>query len=125
MFPKTGNKLHRPISEVDFAKLVAEALVGDLGSTHRAVKMAMRWTGASERTVKHWLAGTHAPRGPHLLGLVRHSDRLLAEFLRAAGRDELIIAIELSALRSRLTAVMDLLDGRSPDERGYADNILK
>lgn len=125
MFPKTGNKLHRPTGELDFAKLMAEALVADLGSTHRAAKMAMRWTGASERTVKHWLAGTHAPRGPHLLGLVRHSDRVLAEFLRAAGRDDLIIAIELSALRSKLMAVMDLLDGRPPDGRGYADTSLK
>jgi len=118
MFPKTGNKLHRPAGELDFARLMAEALTADLGSTHRAVKTAMRWTGASERTVKHWLAGTHAPRGSHLVELVRHSDRVLAEFLRAADRGDLVIAIELSALRSKLLEVMDLLDGRSPDERG-------
>src|SRR3546814_2028914 len=47
----------------------SEALVGHLGQTHQAVKIVMRWTGASERSVKHWLAGVHAPRGMHLLGL--------------------------------------------------------
>ena len=47
---------------------IAAALVADLGQTHRAIKTAMRWTGASERTVKYWMS---AERGK------RHADPLL------------------------------------------------
>ena len=67
---------------------------------HRAVKTAIRWTGASERTVKHWLAGTHAPRRSHLIELVRHSDKVLGDLSRAAGPDSMAEMVELAALRS-------------------------
>src|SRR3546814_5823563 len=63
MFPKTGKKLPPSGEELAFAAMMSEALVGHLGQTHQAVKIVMRWTGASERSVKHWLAGVHAPRG--------------------------------------------------------------
>lgn len=110
MFPKKGNK--RPLSggDLDFAMLVAEALSADLGSTHRAVKTAMRWSGATERTVKHWFAATHAPRGPHFIGLVQHSDRLLNDFLRAAGRGDAALIVELATLRAKLLEVVEILD---------------
>lgn len=110
MFPKTGNKRPYPQSETDFAMLVARALNAELGSTHRAVKTVMRWTGASERTAKHWLAGTHAPDGAHLIGLVRHSDGVLGDFLRAAGRGDVVLAVELVDLRSRLLEIVEFID---------------
>lgn len=118
MFPKTGNKRPSLRGDLDFAALMARALGAELGPTHRAVKTAMRWTGASERTVKHWLAGTHAPCGSHLVGLVRHSDRVLSDFLRAAGRNDVIMMIELIALRSKLLEVVELIDRQLPDEMG-------
>ncbi|MFD2577486.1 hypothetical protein ACFSTD_00225 [Novosphingobium colocasiae] len=31
------------------------------GDSHRAVKLLMRQTDASERTIKHWLAAQHGP----------------------------------------------------------------
>ena len=37
---------------------VAQALQHQLGGTHQAVKTVMRWTGAGERTVKNWFAGS-------------------------------------------------------------------
>jgi hypothetical protein len=58
MLPKKGKKLHDSGrgggSELDFCSLIAVALRTELGSNHQAAKTIMRWTGASERTVKHF-----------------------------------------------------------------------
>lgn len=62
----------------------------------------MRWTGASERSVKQWLAGTHAPCGMHLLTLIRHSDHVLRRVLVAAGRQDMLVALEISTVRTKL-----------------------
>lgn len=110
MFPKTGNNLHAAGGALDLASMIAGALTAELGSSHRAVKTAMRWTGASERTVKHWLAATHAPQGTHLVALARHSDHVLAAFLTAAHREEFRIGVELQALRTKLVELVSLLE---------------
>lgn len=112
MLPKTGKDLPRRQAEITFAELVSVALIEDVGKTHRAVKTVMRWTGASERCVKHWLAGTHAPQGSHLLALMRHSDELLRHLLIAAGRREAAVGVELSALRFKLRELLMLMDER-------------
>jgi len=114
MLPKTGRKLH--LDELAFAAIMSEALVEGLGSTHQAVKIAMRWTGASERSVKHWLAGTHAPRGVHLLSLMRNSDAVLRRLLIASGRSDALIALEVSLLRCRLVETLAFLDKLFPPE---------
>ena len=121
MFPKTGNKLHAGHEELVFASMMSEALVEELGTTHQAVKTAMRWTGASERSVKHWLAGTHAPRGMHLLSLVRNSDEVLRRLLIASGRSEAIMALEVSLLRTRLVETLSFLNKLFPAEPDGAD----
>jgi hypothetical protein len=69
-----------------FSTAVALALHEELGDTHRAIKMAMRWTGASERTVKYWFSGERGPSGDHLIALTRHSDAVLYVLLALAGR---------------------------------------
>ena len=51
---------------LNYAKSIAVALRGELGDTHRAIKTVMQWTGASERTIKNWFAGTRGPSGEHL-----------------------------------------------------------
>lgn len=61
-------------------------LHAELGSTHRAIKSAMRWTGASERTVKYWLSGKRGLSGEHLVSLSRHSDTVLIVLLSLADR---------------------------------------
>lgn len=70
MLPKMGNKLPQggrgSDDGVDFNGAIAAALRIELGSTHQAVKTLMHWTGASERAVKTWLAGSHGPGGEHL-----------------------------------------------------------
>ena len=88
----------------------ASALKNDLGETHQAVKTLMRWTGAKERTVKHWLAGTHGPSGEHLLALVRHSGTVLEVFLGLAGREDAITKVRLLDVRLRLTEFLRHLD---------------
>jgi len=69
-----------------FPLAVSYALKSELGSTHQAVKIIMRWTGAGERTVKNWLAGISGPSGQHLVDLIRHSDGVLEVILILAGR---------------------------------------
>ena len=121
MFPKTGNKLPSDSSEQAFAGLMSEALVEGLGQTHQAVKVAMRWTGASDRSVKHWLAGTHAPRGMHLLSLMRHSDEVLRRLLIAAGRNDMLIMLELDMVRAKLVETLEFIDRLHPTDskHGY------
>jgi hypothetical protein len=53
MLPKKGKKSHLDKEDVAFAMMIAEALGTDLGRTHQGVETAMRWTGASERSIKH------------------------------------------------------------------------
>lgn len=50
---KTGTNMHLEADVADYRTAIAAALRDELGLTHRAVKTAMRWTGASERTVKY------------------------------------------------------------------------
>ncbi|SCW76393.1 hypothetical protein SAMN02927924_02691 [Sphingobium faniae] len=116
MFPKTGNVLPSREANQAFTTMISRTLVEELGRTHQAVKTTIRWTGASERSVKHWLAGTHAPQGPHLLALMRHSDRILGTLLVAAGRRDILLAVELSALRQKLSDVVDLIDGLAENQ---------
>lgn len=122
MLPKTGKNLHQNKDESAFAAIMAEALTEGLGPTHQAVKIAMRWTGASERSVKHWLAGTHAPRAIHLLGLIRHSDEVLRRLLIASGRRDALIALEVSALRGCLIETLAFLDKLFPNAVSIADD---
>ncbi|OHT19114.1 hypothetical protein [Edaphosphingomonas haloaromaticamans] len=111
MFPKTGNKLHSESGEAGLAIMISQALIAELGASHRATKTAMKWTGASERTVKHWLAATHVPKGDHLVSLARHSDEVLRAILVAAGRGHLRIALDLGTVRLKLLELASLLEG--------------
>lgn len=117
MLPKKGKKLHRGSrafgdggSDSPFEQAIAIALRSELGLSHRAVKTVMTWTGASERTVKHWFSGTHGPRGQHLIHLVRHSDAVLAYFLSASDRPFLILGIELVGIRAKLLDLVEVID---------------
>jgi hypothetical protein len=114
MLPEKGKKLHHGGSDggdgLDFGRMIAEALRSELGSNHQTVKTVMRWTGASERTVKHWFAGTHGPRGEHLVALSEHSDEVFKAFLLMAGRGPIMLTAKLAELRLKLVEVIDLID---------------
>ena len=77
MLPKKGKMLHPwnglAKSAKDYAELIAEALRLEHDETHRSVKTIMRWTGASERSVKNWLSGEMGPSGYFLMRLCAQS----------------------------------------------------
>lgn len=86
--PKAGTNVHLEANVTDYRAAIAAALRDELGLTHRAVKTAMRWTGASERTVKYWIAGERGPSGAHLIALARHSDIVFRMVLLLADRHD-------------------------------------
>ena len=95
--PPNGAEFRR-----EYMLAVARALQTELGQSARAAKTIMRWTGASERAAKYWLAGSRAPSGPQLILLATNSDAILHEFLRMAKRDLFEVSIELEAAESAL-----------------------
>ena len=97
MLPKAGNIRRRPPDR--FAREIGEALRGELGSSHKAIKTVMGWTGASERSAKNWLNGTHGPGGWYLILLARQSEAVTAMVLRLAERDQLVPGMKLKALQ--------------------------
>jgi hypothetical protein len=115
MLPKKGKKLHRRRDDggdgVDHS--IAAALRHELGATNRAVKTVMIWTGASERTVKNWFAGSHEPSGRHLIDLIRHSDAVLDYLLSSADRPGTVVGVKLLSLRAKLRELTDMLDALS------------
>jgi hypothetical protein len=114
MFPKTGNVLPNAGGEarpgLSYRETISTALRSELGVTHRAVKQAMRWTGASERTAKNWIAGSHGPSGEHLISPMRHSDEVLASLLAMAGRGDAIVVVRLIEMRGKLGQICELID---------------
>ena len=115
MLPKTGRLLpsedEAEVSGVCYVEMISTALHRDLGDTHRAVKTAMRWTGASERTVKNWFAATHGPNGDHLIALIRNSGEVLEAFLKMAGREEALAKIHLHKSRDALVEALNQVEG--------------
>jgi hypothetical protein len=113
MLPKKGkvfpNRDGGSHSEVHYATAIAVALREDLGSTHQATKTVMRWTGASERTVKNWLAAKSGPSGEHLVALIRRSDAVFEALMRLAGRDQAVAAKKLVDARDALVKMLELI----------------
>ncbi|MDB5714342.1 MAG: hypothetical protein JWO15_1739 [Sphingomonadales bacterium] len=113
MLPKKGNHFPRPgkrISPEDFARAISIALREEVGFSHVAAKTVMRWTGASERTAKNWLAGTNCPCGWHLVLLARESDAVMASLLGLAGRDITVSALSLISLKAGLMSAVNAID---------------
>jgi hypothetical protein len=81
-----------PVSGVDndcepgLAKAIGVALRLELRGRRSVVKIISRWTGASDRAIKNWLAGKAVPGGVHLVALMRHSDEVMRVVMAAAGR---------------------------------------
>jgi hypothetical protein len=110
MLPKKGIVFPNGESLGPYPVAVAYALRNQLGATHQAVKIIMRWTGAGERTVKSWLAGISGPSGQHLVDLIRHSDCVLEAVLLLAGRQEIAVAKNLVDLRHKFAETLQQID---------------
>lgn len=109
VFPKEGNVLHSGNEGERYAIVIGAALRQEVGGTHRAIKTVVRWTGASERTVKYWLAGTSGPKGEHLVALAHHSDAVHEAFLRLAERKQAGAVGKVVDARDMLLQVIALL----------------
>jgi hypothetical protein len=110
MLPKAGRSLPADdVFEADYALLIAAVLRTELGDTHQALKLLIRWTGASERTAKNWLAGVNGPSGEHLLRLMRHSDGVFECVLKASGRRPIVSDRKLARVRDSLSETAALL----------------
>jgi hypothetical protein len=96
--------------EHEFSEMIAVALRNELGATRQTIKTIMGWTGASERTVKNWLAASHGPSGEHLVQLARHSDEIFELFLLMAERKPVVTTVTLMRLRSHLEQTIERLD---------------
>ncbi len=70
----------------------------------------MRWTNASERTVKNWLAGSHCPSGVHLIQLARNSEEVFNLVLALSERKPLATSISLVKLRTQLVQTVSQID---------------
>jgi hypothetical protein len=113
MFPKKGKEFPKSLKRIspsEFAKAVSAALRDEVGSSHSAAKTVMRWTGASERTAKNWLAGTNGPCGWHLVLLARESDAVMATLLILAGRELNVSALSLISLKAGLMYAVNAID---------------
>jgi hypothetical protein len=113
VLPKTGKRFpggnDRENGGLGYAAIIAGALAKELGDTHRAAKVLMGWTGAGERTVKHWLAGLHGPTGDHLLVLMQESDAVFEAILAAINRRDAAIAARMLAAERSLQEVASLM----------------
>jgi hypothetical protein len=110
MLPKKGIVFPNGKNLGPYSEAVANALKSQLGNSHRAVKIIMRWTGAGERTVKNWLAGFSGPNGHYLVELIRHSDEVLDVVLLMAGRPQVAAAKKLVEVRNKLAETIKQVD---------------
>jgi hypothetical protein len=110
MLPKKGIVFSNRENLGPYPRAVAYALKCELGSTHQAVKIIRRWTGAGERTVKNWLAGISGPSGQHLVDLIRNSDDVLTVLLILAGRQRVVAAQRLVDVRNKLAETVEQVD---------------
>lgn len=93
-----------------YAAELAAALRREMQRQRVAAKIVMHWTGASERTVKAWLAGISVPGGEHLVALMRHSDEVFVTVLRLSERLDGERAGHLDDARRHLAAACASLE---------------
>ena len=127
MFPKMGKTFpdddEGKVDRLKYQMAIAAALKRELGGSHRAIKIVMRWTGVSERTAKNWLASSHGPAGEHLVELMRNSNEVLAAVLVLAGRGELKIGAGLHETRESVLQLLEVLDDLlGTSEAGAGEN---
>lgn len=114
-FPGNGTGSNGYSCGSTVAEAIAGALHRELGQSHMAVKTVVRWTDASERAAKNWLAGRFAPSSEHLVALVRYSDEVLFAVLLLAGREDVAAASVVPGIRDRLRWIIETLDRTIPD----------
>lgn len=111
--PKKGKELPLRAKRQELAHGYALAIGEALSEEVRrgaSIKKVMRWTGASERTVKGWVAGSSAPSGEYLVGLLRASDLIFERLLVLADREPIMSRRDLEALRAQIRGLGEAID---------------
>jgi hypothetical protein len=103
-------------SEIDYAIQISAALQKELGRSHRATKTVMRWTGASERTVKNWITGERGPSGDYLVALIRNSDEVMQCILHMADRPQAVAIAKIPDIVRLMCEVLELFGKAGPDD---------
>lgn len=93
----------------EFAQAIAGALKEEL-ARGASIKTIMAWTGAGERTVKEWLAGSNAPRAFQVECLMRSSDLVYERLIIRTGRKPVVNREDLKALKAHLTGLVGAID---------------
>ena len=118
ILPKKGSKTGRTFPndakalQSPYVEAISTALREELGDTRHGTKIAMRWTGAGDRTVRNWFDGISGPSGEHLVALAGHSDRMFKAFLVLAGRGAPITTATLVEVRGKLLGALENVDIR-------------
>ena len=68
------------------------------------------WTGAGERTVKGWLAGSNGPSGMHPERLLRASEAVYECLTIRTGRRPIVNRQGLKALRGQIGGLAKVID---------------
>ncbi|MGI4748209.1 MAG: hypothetical protein ACRYFY_19515 [Janthinobacterium lividum] len=76
------------------------------GGRHAVIKVVASAIGANERAVKNWFDGKNGPNGENLLRLVVHSDAMLIGFLAMAGKQSLVVSLELDRVEIALEVAL-------------------
>ena len=92
-----------------FAQEIAAALTKAASERGVHVKTVAGWTGANERIVKSWFAGTYGPSGEHLLILARHCDEVLDSMIEIMDRRELLIGHKILDMGRRVRELVEAL----------------
>nr|WP_299854127.1 hypothetical protein [Sphingomonas bacterium] len=103
-----------------YARTMAELLQKEHGNSHRAVKLLMQQTHASERAAKHWLSGQHGPDTVFFLRLMVSSPVIRAFVLglierpAASGLGSSVDRYSLAAARAAYIAGENAADFPPP-----------
>lgn len=110
MLHEKGNRLPSRQTQQDYASVIALALERSVGGRRSTSKTLMRWTGASERTVKNWLSASHGPSGQHLIALAQHSSEIRQAIEVLVGYPCVGNGDQMQQLRELLAAAIMLLN---------------
>jgi len=93
-------------SDTQFAEIISDALVSELGSTARSAKTIMRWANVSDRTARNWISAEKAPSGRHLIHLAKNSEAVWASVLAMTGRIDANLAYDVHAVEVALSKAL-------------------
>jgi len=112
MVQNSGTKvqIRGKLSEADYIRFIADALVSELGSTAQSAKTIMRWTNASDRSARNWLGGEKGPSGRYLMLLARQSPAVWAAMLAMTDKEEAALTEDIHAAEVALSKALGSIE---------------